>query len=120
MLFLPVQSTPGATMPATGLAPSQPASRARNATATTLVMRPGSAVPSARPLANMRSVRVGVEQTVTTAGRHRASPVSPPPLQSPPPSAQRAASPKLAKYRGSLALNSHPKGARVLVNGVLV
>jgi hypothetical protein len=98
MLFLPAQSIPGATM--------------------------RSVVPSVRPPANERSVGAGVQQAVTTAGRRESDQTSAvrPSVASPrnTPSGPRAASPKLAKYRGSLAVNSAPKGARVLVNGVPV
>ena len=100
-LFLPAQSIPGATM--------------------------RSVVPSVPPPANARSVGAGIQQTVTTAGRRESDPTSAvsssrPSVASPrnAPSGQRAASPKLAKYRGSLAVNSAPKGATVLVNGVPV
>jgi len=101
MLFLPAQSIPGATM--------------------------RSVVPSVRPPANARAVGVGVPQTVATAGRRESDQTSAlsssrPSIASPldAPSTQRAVSPKLAGYRGSLAVNSAPTGARVLVNGVPV
>jgi len=114
-LFL-AQSIPRATMPEPGPALSQAASGG-----------PGSVVPSVRPPANTRSVGAGVQQTVTTAGRResdRTSAVSSSQAQSPSPrnapSGQRAASPKGARYSGSLAVDSAPKGARVLINGVPV
>jgi len=107
---------PRATMPEPGPALSQAASGG-----------PGSVVPSVRPPANTRSVGAGVQQTVTTAGRResdRTSAVSSSQAQSPSPrnapSGQRAASPKGARYSGSLAVDSAPKGARVLINGVPV
>lgn len=100
-LFLPAQSIPGATM--------------------------RSVVPSVRPPANARAVGAGVQQMVATAGRGESDQTSAvsssrPSIASPrnAPSTQRAASPKLAGYRGSLAVNSAPTGARVLVNGVPV
>ena len=100
-LFLPAQSIPGATM--------------------------RTVVPSVRPPANARAVGAGIQQTVATAGRGEsdqtsAASSSRPSIASPrnAPSTQRAASPKLAGYRGSLAVNSAPTGARVLVNGVPV
>jgi hypothetical protein len=100
-LFLPAQSIPDATI--------------------------RSVVPSVRPPANARAGTAGVQPTVPTAGRgesDQASAVSTsrPSIESPrnAPSIQRAASPKLAGYRGSLAVNSAPTGARVLVNGVPV
>ena len=109
-LLLSVRSIPGATMPA----PSQPGS-----------LDLGSPVVSVRPPADAPSV--GAEQTVTTAGRReqdKTSAVLPSQSQSSAqgdvPSTQRAASPKLAGYRGSLAVDSAPTGARVLVNGVPV
>jgi hypothetical protein len=91
MLCLPAESIPGATM--------------RNV------------VPSVRPPANASAVGAGVQQTATTAVSSSRPSVASPRNAS---SGQRAASPKLAKYRGSLAVNSAPKGARVLVNGVAV
>jgi hypothetical protein len=99
-LFLPAQSIPGATT--------------------------RSVVPSVRPPANTRAVGAGVQQTVTTAGgesdQTSAVSSSRPSIASPrnDPSTPRAASRKLAGYRGSLAVNSAPTGARVLVNGVPV
>jgi hypothetical protein len=122
-LFLPAQSIPGATMPSPGSARSQPASSARNVTATTLAMRQGS--PSVQRPVNSRSVRTVITQTMTVAGRREPDQtfaVSPSRSPSPriAPSARRAASPKLTGYRGSLAVSSAPKGARVLINGVPV
>jgi hypothetical protein len=117
-LYLPVLSIPGATTPAPGLpALSQPASSALSVTL----------VPSVPPPANARSVGAGTEQTVGTAGGRKpdqTSAVSSSQAQSPSPqnapSGQRAASPKAARYSGSLAVDSAPKGARVLINGVPV
>jgi len=114
-LFL-AQSIPRATMPEPGPALSQAASGG-----------PGSVVPSVRPPANTRSVGAGVQQTVTTAGRRESdqtSAESSSQAQSPSArnaaSGQGAASPKAARYSGSLAVDSAPKGARVLINGVPV
>ena len=126
-LFLPVQAIPAATMSTPAAALSQPASQARNVTATTLVIRPGSSVPSAKVLADVRSARTGVKQMTGTAGRREPNQPNQtsavPASQLPSPrnaSVQRAASAKLAGYRGSLAVSSAPTGARVLVNGVPV
>jgi hypothetical protein len=117
-LYLPVLSIPGATMPAPELpALSQPASWALNVTL----------VPSVPPPANARSVGAGTKPTVGTAGGRKpgqtsavlpSRPPTPSPRKAPP--AQRAALPKLTTYSGSLAVDSAPNGARVLVNGVPV
>jgi hypothetical protein len=115
-LFLPAQSIPRATMPEPGPARSQAASGG-----------PGRVVPSVPPPANTRSVGAEVQQTVTTAGRRESdqtSAESSSQAQSPSArnaaSGQGAASPKAARYSGSLAVDSAPKGARVLINGVPV
>ncbi len=102
-LYLTVLSIPGATMPAVTLVPSVP------------------------PPANARSVGAGTEPTVGAARGRKpdqtsavlpSRPPTPSPRKAPP--AQRAALPKSTTYSGSLAVDSAPNGARVLVNGVPV
>lgn len=117
MLFLPLQSTPGATIPAPGPALSQHASRTANVTL----------LASVRPPEIARSVGVRVEQMVTATGKREPDKASPvirsrpqPSSRRNAPSLQRTPTPKLARYRGSLAVNSAPTGATVVVNGVPV
>jgi hypothetical protein len=115
MLFLPLQSIPGATIPA----PPALAPRASQALDVTLA-------PAVRPPIHAASVGAGFEQMVTTAGRREPDRTSVVPARPQPPSPRnpsstpRVGSLKLAGYRGSLAVNSAPTGATVLVNGVAV
>jgi hypothetical protein len=117
--LLPVKSVPHAAMPV--MAASRPAQPEPSSASIGPVTAP------AQSPVNVSFVAVPIEPiggstSMTTSTREPArSGDSAPRPQTPaaaPPSAPRAASPTLARYRGSLAVNSVPAGARVFVNGL--